>query len=209
MRIATVTRRLRTFLARRAPLLGAALAVLVSGCAAARPPVPRPPEAISPSELVGTWYVLESTFPMWLEGKKTDPSFTYDLIAGDERQRLDDLVRYLDGGEPDSIAGVDTPDPEDSSHFTWRGKGLLFLFKSDWYVVMRAPDRSWAVIYFSSTIATPEGLDIIARTRTLPEETRALIRAAIAADPTLRTKLAELRGVRRSTTVKLRVRFGP
>lgn len=190
--------RLHTSFARRAPLLGAALALFVSGCAAARPPVPRPPEALSPSELAGTWYVLESTFPMWLTGKKTDPSFTYGLLAGDGRQRMSDLVRYLDEGEPDSIAGVDTPDPEDASHFTWRGKGLLFLFASDWYVVMRAPDRSWAVIYFSSTIATPEGMDIIARARTLPEETLNQIRAAIAADPALRPRLAELKAVRRS-----------
>jgi lipocalin len=193
-----VIRRLHAFFARKAPLLGAALALLVGGCATTRPAVPRPPEAISPSSLAGTWYVLESTFPMWLEGKKTDPSFTYDLIAGDEQQRMNDLVRYLNEGEPDSIAGVDTPDPEDSSHFTWRGKGLLFLFKSDWYVVMRAPDRSWAVIYFSSTIATPEGMDIIARAKTLPEETLSQIRAAIAANPTLRTKLTELKAVRRS-----------
>ena len=191
-------RRLHAFFARKAPFFGAALALLVSGCATARPPVPRPPEAISPASLVGTWYVLETTFPMWLEGKKTDPSFTYDLIAGDEQQRMDDLVRYLDEGEPGSIAGVDTPDPEDSSHFTWRGKGLLFLFKSDWYVVMRAPDRSWAVIYFSSTIATPEGMDIIARAKALPEETLIQIRAAIAADPTLRARLPELKAVRRA-----------
>lgn len=193
-----VIRRLHTFFARKAPLLGAALALLVSGCGTTRPPIPRLPEAISPSELAGTWYVLETTFPMWLDGKKTDPSFTYDLIAGDEQQRMNDLVRYLDEGQPDSIAGVDTPDPEDSSHFTWRGKGLLFLFKSDWYVVMRAPDRSWAVIYFSSTIATPEGMDIIARARTLPEATLIQIRAAIATDPTLRARLAELEAVRRS-----------
>jgi lipocalin len=192
----TMTRRLPTSLASKIPLLGAALAFLATGCGATRPPVPRPAQALSPAELAGTWHVLESTFPMWLEGKKTDPTFTYDLIAGDERRRMNDLVSYRKEGEPDSIAGVDTPDPEDASHFTWRGKGLLFLFKSEWYVVMRAPDRSWAVIYFSSTIATPEGMDIIARTAALPAETLVEIRAAIEADPTLRRKLAELKAVR-------------
>ena len=193
-----VTRRLQASLAGKIPLFGAALAFFATGCAATRPPVPRPAQALSPAELSGTWHVLESTFPMWLEGKKTDPTFTYGLLSGDERRRMDDLVSYRKEGEPDSIAGVDTPDPEDESHFTWRGKGLLFLFKSEWYVVMRAPDRSWAVIYFSSTIATPEGMDIIARTRELPAETLAGIRAAIAADPTLRLKLPELKAVSRS-----------
>jgi hypothetical protein len=193
--------RLHSFLRRGSLLLGAALALTAAGCATTRPPVPRPPEAVIPAELAGTWYVLESTFPMWLEGQKTDPSFTYRPIEGDAERRLDDLVRYRNDGEPDSIAGVDTQDPGDSSHFTWRGKGLLFLFKSDWYVVLRAPDRSWAVIYFSSTVATPEGVDIIARTPSLPEATLAQIRAAILGDPTLREKASGLRAVRRSSVM--------
>ncbi len=182
--------------------LGAALALTATGCATTRPLIPRPPEAIKAADLAGTWHVLESTFPMWLEGPKTDPSFTYRVIEGGESARLDDLVAYRKNGEPDTIAGVDTQDPGDSTHFTWRGKGLLFLFKSEWYVVMRAPDRSWAVIYFSSTIATPEGVDIIARTRDLPEATLAGIRAAILGDPQLREKATGLTPVRRSSPVR-------
>jgi len=190
--------RLPSFLQRCSLLLAAALALTATGCATTRPLVPRPAEAIVPEELAGTWYVLESTFPMWLEGTKTDPSFTYRPIEGDEKRRLDDLVSYRNDGEPDSIAGVDTPDPGDSSHFTWRGKGLLVFFTSDWYFVLRAPDRSWAVIYFSSTVATPEGVDIIARTPSLPEATLAQIRAAILGDPTLREKAVGLRAVQRA-----------
>ena len=191
-------RRLQSFVGRTVPFVHAALALAGAGCAATRPSIPRPPEPVQTSELAGTWHVLESTFPMWLEGSKTDPSFTYRVIEGGERSRMDDRVAYLKDGEPDTIAGIDTQDPEDSSHFTWRGKGLLFLFKSDWYVVMRAPDRRWAVIYFSSTIATPEGVDILARTRDLPGATLERIRSAILADPLLRTKAVGLRAVRRS-----------
>ena len=183
-------------------LAGAAFALAATGCATTRPLVPRPPDVVQPAELAGTWHVLESTFPMWLEGAKTDPSFTYRVIESGEGSRMDDVVAYLKNGEPDTIEGVDTQDPEDSSHFTWRGKGLLFLFKSEWYVVMRAPDRSWAVIYFSSTVATPEGVDIIARTRDLPEATLAGIRAAIFADPLLREKAAGLGPVRRSSVAQ-------
>ena len=191
-------RRLQSFVGRTVPFVCAALALAGAGCATTRPLIPRPSELVQTSELAGTWHVLESTFPMWLEGPKTDPSFTYRVIEGGESPRMDDLVAYLKDGEPDTIAGIDTQDPEDSSHFTWRGKGLLFLFKSEWYMVMRAVDRSWAVIYFSSTIATPEGVDIIARTPTLPGATLEGIRAAIAADPRLREKATGLRAVRRS-----------
>jgi hypothetical protein len=46
----------------------------------------------------------------------------------------------------------------------------LSLFKSEWDVVFMSEDRSWAIITFSRTIATPEGMDVIARTPVMPEE---------------------------------------
>ncbi|APR84985.1 Hypothetical protein A7982_10334 [Minicystis rosea] len=167
------------------------------GCATVRPDVPRPLDALDVRALAGTWYVLESTFPMWLEGTKTDPAFHYGLIEDEGKLLLDDRVSYRDEDRAESIEGIDTPDPRDPTHLTWRGKGILKLFTSDWYVVMRAPDGAWAVIYFSSTLATPEGVDIIARTETLPETTLAEIHKAIQAEPGLARRAAGLRPVRR------------
>ena len=175
-----------------------ALGVLSLGCASPRPNVPRPTGALDPRRLAGTWYVLESNFPMWADGKKTDPAFRYGILEGEDGVRLDDRVSYREGGREASIDGIDTPDPRDSSHFTWRGKGLLRLFSSEWYVTLLAPDASWAVIYFSSTIATPEGVDVIARTPSLPAGTMEMIRRAIAEDPALRAKAKGLAPVRRS-----------
>lgn len=187
-----------SWLGRRLAAAAIALGLSPSGCATARPDVPRPPGELDIRKLDGTWHVLESTFPMWLEGKKENPAFHYRVFASYEGGLLlDDTVTYLEGGKEKSIEGVDTPDPQDSSHLTWRGKGILKLFTSDWYVVMRAPDDSWAVIYFSSTLATPEGVDIIARTEALPPEKLAEIRAAILAEPGLRKRAAGLRPVKR------------
>lgn len=185
---------------RSASLVAVVLALALPACATPRPDVPRPARALTLHELAGTWYVLESTFPMWAEGTKTDPAFHYRVVADyGGALLLDDRVTYYDKGRPEAIEGIDTPDPADGSHLTWRGKGILRLFTSDWYVVLRAPDDRWAVIYFSSTIATPEGIDIIARTPSLPAETLGELRAAIQADPGLRRRAAGLRPVRRRT----------
>jgi lipocalin len=185
---------------RTASIAALALALALPACAPPRPDVPRPARALELRALEGTWYVLESTFPMWFSGTKTDPAFHYRVIADyGGALLLDDRVSYFDKDRPEAIEGIDTPDPADATHLTWRGKGLLSLFTSDWYVVMRAPDDRWAVIYFSSTIATPEGVDIIARTPSLPAETLAEIRAAIFADPGLRRRAAGLAPVRRRT----------
>ena len=180
-----------------AAMVALALGFCGSGCATARPDVPRPPDAMDVRALAGTWHVLESTFPMWFEGTKSDPAFTYRVLDDGGKLLLDDRVTYRDKDRAESIEGIDTPDPSDPTHLTWRGKGILRLFTSDWYVVMRAPDDRWAVIYFSATIATPEGVDIIARSETLPEATLAEIHKAIMADPGLARRAAGLRPVRR------------
>lgn len=188
----------RGWLGKRLAAAAIALGLSPAGCASPRPDVPRPPGELDIRSLSGTWHVLESTFPMWLEGKKENPAFHYRVLASYEGGLLlDDRVTYLEGGKEKSIEGIDTPDPQDSTHLTWRGKGILKLFTSDWYVVMRAPDDSWAVIYFSSTIATPEGVDIIARTEELPPATLAQIRAAIFADPGLKKRAQGLAPVKR------------
>lgn len=166
------------------------------GCAPVRPDLPRPAGEIRVAALEGRWTVLESSFPMWLDGKKTDPAFEYKALDGGEgKTLLDDRVTYLEKGKPGSIEGIDTPDPEDPTHLVWRGKGILKLFTSHWYLVLGGASEGWAVIYFSSTIATPEGVDIIARGASLPVETLERIHAAIAAHPVLREKAKGLRPV--------------
>jgi hypothetical protein len=171
----------------------APLSLAAAGCgSAAQASLPRLPDRVSLADMDGTWHVVESTFPMWSAGDKANPAFNYAVIQNDERTGLIDLVTYREDGKDRVIEGFDTQDPADDRHFTWRGAGVLRLFGSDWYVTLRAPDRSWAVIYFTATLATPEGLDIIARTPDLPPATLGLIHAAIAREPALRARSAGL-----------------
>lgn len=114
--------------------------------------------------LVGTWFICGTNFPMWLKGDKTEPTFTYSLIEKpDGTAILLDEVRYVKQGRSRTITGYDYPDPRDSTAFIWRGKGLLSLLRSHWRVALQDPKGQWAVIWFSKTLFTPEGIDIISR----------------------------------------------
>jgi len=114
-------------------------------------------------QLIGTWFIIGTNFPMWLKGDKLSPSFTYTLTG--RKGVLYDEVSYLKKGRTKVIRGYDTQDAADESAFTWRGKGLLFIAKSKWKVRLMDEKAGWAVIWFSKTLFTPEGVDIICRDR--------------------------------------------
>ncbi|MBB5868479.1 hypothetical protein F4553_001858 [Allocatelliglobosispora scoriae] len=113
----------------------------------------------------GTWFVVASTFPLWLKGKRHSPRFQYGVLAPG---RLSDRVMYRRDGREQVLDGVDTRLPGATPAFRWRGTGLLRLVKSDWQVTHRDPQYRWAVIGFTRSLLTPAGVDIIARTPGIP-----------------------------------------
>ncbi len=113
--------------------------------------------------LVGTWFICSTNFPMWLKGDKQNPTFNYTLTEKKEKQVLLDEVKYTKNGKVRFIVGFDFPDASNDRAFTWKGKGLLSVAKSKWQVVMMDEKEGWAVIHFSKTLFTPEGIDIISR----------------------------------------------
>ena len=141
-----------------------ALLLCFAGCAIAPLKTAHTPSTLEAKSLEGTWRVVGTTFPMWLDGTKTEPRFGYSRIeTRDGVTTMEDLVSYREGGAPGSIEGVDTQSTTVPTHFTWRGHGVLALFASDWDVVFVDPERRFAIITFSKTLATPSGLDVIAR----------------------------------------------
>jgi hypothetical protein len=148
--------------------------------------------------LEGRWHVLETTFPMWLSGKRAKPAFTYTRAARNGLEVLDDDVSFIDvaTGREKHIRGVDVPAADDERAFVWRGKGLLAIATSRWRVIEVAPQGDWAVIAFSRTLFTPAGLDVIARSPApLDAAARAAVHAVIAADPTVAPLLSQLRAL--------------
>jgi hypothetical protein len=121
-------------------------------------------------QLIGTWFIVSTDFPMWLKGDKLSPSFTYTLTEHRGEQLLYDEVKYLKNGKTKTIKGYDRQDKTDSTCFKWRGNGLLFIASSNWQVKLIDKEGQWAVIWFSKTLFTPEGVDIISREKELSPE---------------------------------------
>jgi hypothetical protein len=141
-------------------------------------------------DLVGTWHIVQTNFPMWLTGTRTDPTLNYGALHGGSC--FEDVVRYVARGKQKEIRGVDTVDPANPAHFRWRGRGLLAPLRSDWYVVHRDLDAGVIAIYFEPTLFTPAGVDIAARSRQPDAAAVATARASLATVPGVGRHLAEL-----------------
>lgn len=120
------------------------------------------------------------------------PSFTYTITEKKGQEVLLDEVKYLKNTKAKTIKGYDYPDTKNNNAFTWRGKGLLIIAKSKWEVKLMDEQKQWAVIYFSKTLFTPEGVDIISRTAALDKSTLEVIKTKMAADSLLKKHIPSL-----------------
>jgi hypothetical protein len=150
--------------------------------------------------LTGTWFICFSNFPMWTKGNKHNPTFHYEIMTNQKNNLvLSDEVRYLKKGKEKSIKGYDTPSKDDPATFVWRGKGILKVLSSKWKVALKDEQAGrWAVIYFSKTLFTPEGVDIISRETSLPKETWDMIRLKMSTDPILAKHLPKIKALETS-----------
>lgn len=127
--------------------------------------------------LEGTWYVTMSNFKMWLQGHKHHPAFTYTRAVKKGTGGLKDVVTYTKKSKIKQIVGFDKPENEQATQFTWRGKGLLALFKSKWEIVYSTDN--WTIIHFEKTLLTAEGYDVISRSKQLSPEIIAQIQTKL------------------------------
>lgn len=107
-------------------------------------------------DIQGKWLIQASNFPMWLSGKRLNPSITYQGIP-DESEKLLDVVEYQKrNGKRKSIVGIDTVVQKG---FEWRGKGILKLLRSRWSVA--GMSETILVIRFEASLVTPAGVDVL------------------------------------------------
>lgn len=127
--------------------------------------------------LPGTWIVAATNFPMWLNGERLHPRFSYGLVSSSPLV-LSDEVSYETAetekkpSETKTIVGQDVFNHDE---FVWRGKGVLRFFASHWSVSGASDDGNVVAIHFTKSMATPAGIDIIIRESVEVPELRALI----------------------------------
>ncbi|KAM0752521.1 hypothetical protein T439DRAFT_324613 [Meredithblackwellia eburnea MCA 4105] len=127
------------------------------------------------SSLLGTWHVVASTLPLWKDKKNV--TITYSSIQGEKETTMDDVVAYNKrndpvGKEASTVKGVDRIEEGSLNAWKWRGRGLLMIASSRWQLLgfnVHSPstlssEPEWVLTYFKSTLFTPAGLDIYART---------------------------------------------
>ncbi|MES2513469.1 MAG: hypothetical protein V4580_04965 [Bacteroidota bacterium] len=129
------------------------------------------------TKLEGTWYVNMSNFKMWLKGDKINPKFNYTLQIKGKVTGLKDVVGYQKNNKNKTIVGFDKPEDDAATKFIWRGKGLLFLFKSKWEILFQ--NSHYTIIHFQKTIATAEGYDVISRQKSFDELTLNAIKSKL------------------------------
>ncbi|WP_405774417.1 hypothetical protein [Streptomyces sp. NBC_00859] len=136
----------------------------------------------NPERLAGTWQIVCSSFPMWLGGKRTEPTFTYTPLpgGGPDAPRMRDEVGYRARGRSRRIPGTDTRlTSRPGTVYRWRGRGLLVALTSVWEVREMGEDDAWAVIVFSRSLLTPAGADIVVRADRVTD--RSVLTRALAA----------------------------
>lgn len=127
---------------------------------------------VTPDRLAGTWHVACSTFPMWLNGGRTEATFTYTPLPSGSSgaPRMRDEVSYRRRGRRRRILGVDTRlTARPGSVYRWRGRGFLAMLSSEWAVRELGADDAWAVIVFSRSPVTPAGVDVVVRAEHLTD----------------------------------------
>ena len=142
--------------------------------------------------LSGTWFIISSNFPMWLDGTKTNPTFNYTVAEKNGKTFLIDEVKYTKNGKTKTINGFDYLNPKNDKAFTWQGKGFLAIAKSRWEIKLIDENNQWAVIWFSKTLFTPEGVDIISKNKQLNESVMKEIKTKMLAVSILKKHIGSL-----------------
>lgn len=120
-------------------------------------------------KLEGTFHIIYTNFPMWLNGNKTDPMISYLIEEKNNVKGLRDQVDYQHNGKIHSILGFDKPLNELNTEFEWHGKGITGFITSKWQILYIDEQYDWMLIHFQKTLFTPEGYDVLSKRKTPSE----------------------------------------
>jgi hypothetical protein len=122
--------------------------------------------------LPGTWVLAATNIPVWIDGQRLSPTFTWQLVSAAPIVLADDASWESRSGEARHVFGVDT---QVDGGFVWRGKGLQRLTSSSWQVAALSEDGGIATIRYSRSRLTAPGINVLVRSGVEPAEIRATI----------------------------------
>tara|TARA_R110002124_G_scaffold75917_2_gene203514 strand:+ start:196 stop:717 length:522 start_codon:yes stop_codon:yes gene_type:complete len=112
------------------------------------------------AKLPGAWTLRATNFPMWVDGTRHNPEFSYESVEGDELTLTDTVSYTTRTGEVKTIIGTDRLRGDE---FVWRGQGWLKVLTSHWQVVGADDNFDTMVLRFSKSRLTPAGIDVLTR----------------------------------------------
>jgi hypothetical protein len=133
-------------------------------------------ESFDPGTLLpGTWQVVATNLPIWLDGSRRSPTIGYELLRT-EPLTLGTTVKYLDpeGAEHQSLG-----------RSTWRrdrfvghGTRLRRLIGYRWEVAGTSDDSTLVLLRFERSLLSPAGVDVLAREGSPQQEPRRAVARA-------------------------------
>ena len=154
---------------------------------------PLSPARFDLAAFCGGWYIVQSNLALWQ--RYANPVITYTRIPGTGVPQLLDVVTYTKAnGALGRLTGIDHVDEQHDRLLHWRGDHWYTRWlTSHWCIVDHDPHcTEWAVTYFSATPFTKAGIDLYARTPTLPSKQCALILDRLQQHPFLREQTTTL-----------------
>ena len=122
--------------------------------------------------LPGSWTVVATNAPQWLDGTRTGPVRSFELVS-ETPLRFKDTVSYSTAaGEAKIIVGADR------SHggvITRRGSGLRALLPSRWRVTGKNDAETVLVAQYDKAGSSPSSIDIIVRAGVSEPEVRSIV----------------------------------
>ncbi len=122
--------------------------------------------------LPGTWRIAATNVPVWLDGSRLEPTFTFELVDTDPLVLADDLAFRTPDHEEKHILGRNV----------WRGDafharrgGILRLARGRWTVSGASADGTIAAIRVDASTVRAAGVDILVRSEVERPELRTLI----------------------------------
>jgi hypothetical protein len=143
--------------------------------------------------LSGTWFLAASDHPLWTDGKREAPTYTFTPTEKDQQKILTEEIKYIEKGNIKSIHGEDFPHELNHRAFTWTGKSPDGKRECRWEVKLVDETGLWMLTWCEKTDKEPEHVHILTKETQFEEDILSKIKKQMLADATLKDHVPALK----------------